>query len=172
VKKLLFILINALVFTIGCKKQDIKPQAQYQDIEQQERASADTPEIVDFNDEPSVRVDSYKDANLKTIYFEFDRSDLTEYSIGILKENAAYLINNPDIKIILEGHTDERGTIEYNLSLGQRRALKVKEYYTRLGIKTNRIATISYGKEKPAERENSELAWAKNRRVETKILLS
>jgi len=172
VKKLLFILINALVFTIGCKKQDIKPQAQYQDIEQQERASVDTPEIVDFNDEPSVRVDSYKDANLKTIYFEFDRSDLTEYSIGILKENEAYLINNPDIKIILEGHTDERGTIEYNLSLGQRRALKVKEYYTRLGIKPNRIATISYGKEKPAERENSELAWAKNRRVETKILLS
>ncbi|GMO64481.1 MAG: hypothetical protein Nk1A_0950 [Endomicrobiia bacterium] len=162
-KFLLFALINVFIFTMGCKRQDIK-QGYYK--------SADIEKTTTFDDEPSTRVDSKKDINLKTVYFEFDRSDLTEYSIGILKENATYLISNSNIKIILEGHTDDRGTTEYNLSLGQRRALKVKEYYTKLGISPNRIATISYGKEKPAELGSNELAWSKNRRVEIKKILN
>jgi len=165
-KFLLFILANMLVFAAGCKKQDIRQESVA------DTSVADTTEAIVFSDEPSIRVDFKEDTNLKTVYFEFDRSDLTEDSIGILKENAVYLTSNPDVKIILEGHTDERGTIEYNLSLGQRRALKVKEYYAGLGIAPNRIATISYGKEKPIERESNELSWAKNRRAETKILLS
>jgi len=162
-KFLLFAFINVFTFAVGCKKQDIKHE--YYE-------SVDTTKAATFNDEPSIRVNSSKEINLKTVYFEFDRSDLTEYSIETLKENAAYLISNSNVNIILEGHTDERGTTEYNLSLGQRRALKVKEYYTRLGIAPNRIATISYGKEKPAEIGSNELIWSKNRRVEMKRLLS
>ena len=87
-----------------------------------------------------------------------------------LKEIAAYLTSNSDIKGVLEGHTDGRGTTEYNLSLGQRRALKVKEYYTQLGVAANRIATTSYGREKPVDLVDNESAWAKNRRAETKPL--
>ncbi|MDR1401004.1 MAG: peptidoglycan-associated lipoprotein Pal [Endomicrobium sp.] len=159
---LLFALIGVFVFGVGCKKQSIK----YKEI------IGDTTKTGTFDDEPSIRVNSSKDINLKTVYFEFDRSDLTERSIETLKENAAYLVSGSNIKIILEGHTDERGTTEYNLSLGQRRALKVKEYYTRLGIAPNRIATISYGKEKPIEMGGNEIAWSKNRRVEIKRLLN
>ncbi|MDR2666094.1 MAG: peptidoglycan-associated lipoprotein Pal [Endomicrobium sp.] len=161
-KFLLFALINVFIFTMGCKRQNIK-QGPYS----YESTGAEKTATFD-DEEPSTRVDSNKDINLKTVYFEFDKSDLTECSIETLKENAAYLISNSKIKIILEGHTDERGTTEYNLSLGQRRALRIKEYYTKLGISSNRIATISYGKEKPAELGSNELAWSKNRRVEIK----
>lgn len=159
-KFLLFALVNVVIFTVSCKRQDIRHEP------------ADTTKVSTFDDEPSIRVSYNKDINLKTVYFEFDRSDLTEHSIETLKENAMYLISDPNIKIILEGHTDERGTTEYNLSLGQRRALKVKEYYTKLGIVPNRIATISYGKEKPAEIGSNESVWSKNRRVEIKRLLN
>jgi len=160
-KFLLLATLIVFVFAAGCKKQDIK----------HDNADTEAAEEVSLTDEPSIRGDSAVDINLKTIYFEFDRSSLTEDSIEVLKENVAYLMNNPKVKVVLEGHTDERGTAEYNLSLGQRRALRVKEYYTRLGIAADRIATISYGKEKPAVGGSDVSAWAKNRRVETNILL-
>jgi peptidoglycan-associated lipoprotein len=164
-KVLLFVLTNisVLVFMIGCKKFDIKRES---------RVNVDTADNISYVDnEPSLRGKSVKaNINLKNVYFGFDRSDLTEASMKILKENIVYLTNNPSIKIVLEGHTDNRGTSEYNLSLGQRRAIKVKEYCTKLGISSNRIATVSYGKEKPAEIGDNESAWSKNRRVEVKTL--
>ncbi|MDR3330977.1 MAG: OmpA family protein [Endomicrobium sp.] len=154
------------VFALGCcKKQDIKHNSFDNNIKD------DGLKTVAFTDEPSIRHESIKDMNLKTIYFSFDRSDLTNDSIGILKENSVYLTKNPKLKIVLEGHTDNRGTTEYNLALGQRRALKVKACYVQFGILANRIAAISYGHEKPADQNNNEVAWSKNRRVETKTLL-
>jgi peptidoglycan-associated lipoprotein len=144
----------------GCKKQDIN---------QNQKPPADLRSI-DFADEPSLRGDFDRDLNLKTIYFDYDKSDLLPDALDTLKENAAYLINNPSINVVVEGHCDERGTIEYNLSLGQRRAVKVKEYYTQLGVAANRIATISYGEEKAVDPGNNERAWAKNRRAETKVM--
>jgi peptidoglycan-associated lipoprotein len=158
-KKIVFLLLAGIfVFAAGCKKQDIK------------HTSTNGIETVSFSDEPSVRGDSESDSHLQTIYFAFDKSDLTSDAADILEENAAYLISSPNLKVVLEGHTDNRGTIEYNLSLGQRRALKVKEYYVKLGVTPNRIATISYGAEKPVDPNNNEDAWAKNRRAVTKIL--
>lgn len=146
----------------GCKKQDIKKGSE---------SGGSAVGALDFADEPSLRGEYDKDINLKTVYFDFDRSELTQDALFILKENAAYVINNPEINIVVEGHCDERGTIEYNLSLGQRRAVKVKEYYTQLGVPANRIATISYGEEKPADSRNNESAWSKNRRAETKAMV-
>ncbi|MDR0820418.1 MAG: peptidoglycan-associated lipoprotein Pal [Endomicrobium sp.] len=162
-KFLLPVLAAAFIFTAGCKKQDIK----HDNVD-----STDSVETVVFSDEPSIRGNySDRDINLNIIYFDFDKNDLIKDSMEILKENADYLKSNPDIKVVLEGHTDERGTTEYNLSLGQRRALKVKEYYTQLGVAANRIATISYGREKPVDFRKNELGWANNRRVETKLLV-
>jgi peptidoglycan-associated lipoprotein len=152
-------LIGLFVFVVGCKKQDIKPDDTIKSIE-----------TVNFSDEPSVRGDSEIDSNLKIVYFDFDKSDLTSDSFEVLKENATYLSKKSSLKIVVEGHTDNRGTAEYNLSLGQRRALKVKDYYVKFGIVPNRIATISYGREKPIIDENNEVAWSKNRRAETKTL--
>jgi peptidoglycan-associated lipoprotein len=151
-------LAGLFVFAVGCKRQDIK------------RDATDSIETVVFSDEPSVRGDSEVSVDLKIAYFDFDKSDLTGESLEILKENASFLSKKPSLKIVVEGHTDNRGTSEYNLSLGQRRALKVKDYYVNFGIAPNRIATISYGNEKPAIDENNGAAWAKNRRVETKTL--
>jgi peptidoglycan-associated lipoprotein len=117
-----------------------------------------------------VRGESEVDGNLKIVYFDFDKSDLTSDSLEILKENADYLSKKADLKVVVEGDTDNRGTTEYNLSLGQRRALKVKDYYVQFGIVPDRIATISYGSENPVIDENNETAWSKNRRSETKVL--
>jgi peptidoglycan-associated lipoprotein len=165
-KFLLLSLVGVFIFiSFGCKTQNIKYNSQDDSIK-----DGIVEAHVAFSDEPSVRGKIYEDIHLKTIYFDFDKSDLTNNIRDTLKENAAYLTSNSGLKIELEGHTDNRGTTEYNLALGQRRALKVKEYYIQLGVAANRIATISYGKEKPVDLSDNEVAWAKNRRAETKVL--
>ncbi|MEW5807707.1 MAG: peptidoglycan-associated lipoprotein Pal [Acidobacteriota bacterium] len=103
---------------------------------------------------------------LKTVYFDFDKYDLREDTIATLKENTKWLRENPQYQITLEGHCDERGTIEYNLELGAKRAGAVKNYLISLGLSEERFKSISYGEERPADPDHNEEAWAKNRRVE------
>ncbi len=109
--------------------------------------------------EPTVEI-SFQDIN-----FDFDRYDLTPRSREILANHARILKENPNIKLTIEGHCDERGTIEYNLALGERRANAAKEYLVKYGIDPSRIRTISYGKERPLDPRSNEEAWAKNRRA-------
>lgn len=104
---------------------------------------------------------------LKDVYFEFDKSDLTSQARKTLDANAKWLKEYSKIKVIVEGHCDERGTIEYNLALGQRRAVMVRKYLITLGVKPERITTISYGEEKPVDIGHDEEAWARNRRAHT-----
>ncbi len=101
-----------------------------------------------------------------TIYFEFDKSNLTSKSIQILKSAVNALDENDSISITLSGHADERGTREYNLALGQRRAETVSDYLVLNGINKSRITVKSYGEEKPAVLGQDESSYAKNRRVE------
>jgi peptidoglycan-associated lipoprotein len=107
---------------------------------------------------------------LDPIYFEFDQASLTDQSRDVLVRNAEWLRANPQVRVQVEGHTDERGTTEYNLALGERRATSVRGYLTSLGIDADRLVTISYGKERPADTGHSEAAWAMNRRVEFKAM--
>lgn len=107
-----------------------------------------------------------KNPNLKNIYFGFDSSELTATSKQVLKENADYLAKVAGSKVILEGNCDERGTDEYNLALGERRARSAFEYLRSLGVSRDRMTTVSYGESKPAEAGHNEAAWSKNRRVE------
>jgi len=107
---------------------------------------------------------------LKDIHFDFDRYDIRRGDEEILKENAALLKKYPKTKIQIEGHCDERGTVEYNLALGERRANNTKKYLVSLGIASSRISTISYGKEKPLDNGHNEEAWAENRRAHTVLL--
>jgi len=102
---------------------------------------------------------------LDDIHFDFDKSDIRTDGREILQKNADWLQNNPDIKIQIEGHCDERGTAEYNLALGERRAMSTKKYLISLGISADRIYTISYGEELPIDPNHSEDSWAKNRRA-------
>ncbi len=98
------------------------------------------------------------------IYFDFDRSDLKPETQEILKRKAEWLRNNPGESGIIEGHCDERGTNEYNLALGDRRAQSAKNFLNDLGIAKSRLTTISYGEERPADSRHNEDAWSKNRR--------
>ena len=99
------------------------------------------------------------------VYFEFDSASLTEEAQEILRAKAEWLRDNPGTRVTIEGHCDERGTNEYNLALGDRRAYSAKAFLTDLGIDDARLSTISYGEEQPLDSRSSEEAWAKNRRA-------
>jgi peptidoglycan-associated lipoprotein len=103
------------------------------------------------------------------VFFAFDRSDITPESQQILERQADWLRRYPNVTVTIEGHCDERGTREYNLSLGERRAQAVKNVLVALGIPASRISTISYGKERPAVVGSSEEAYAQNRRAVTTV---
>jgi peptidoglycan-associated lipoprotein len=103
------------------------------------------------------------------VFFGFDKSDLTPEARATLDRQAAWLNQYPRVTISIEGHADERGTREYNLALGERRADAVKKYLTARGVDANRVATISYGKERPQVLGSNEAAWAQNRRGVTVV---
>ena len=102
-----------------------------------------------------------------TVNFDFDSAELTVSARSTLNRQAAFLSLNPDLMIVIEGHADERGTREYNLALGERRATAVRDYLVAKGINSARVRTVSYGKERPAVAGSDEAAWAKNRRAAT-----
>ncbi len=120
--------------------------------------------------EPGIEGEVFETKLLKDIYFDFDKYDVRSVDEEILKENAAWLKKNPGMKIQIEGHCDERGTAEYNLALGERRASNTKRYLVLLGIPPDRISTISYGEERPLDKGHHEEAWAKNRRAHIVVL--
>ena len=101
------------------------------------------------------------------VFFATNESILTTASRETLRAQAAWLRKNPNINVVLEGHADERGTREYNLALGERRANAAKDYLMTYGISANRISVISYGKERPVDSGSNPLAWSKNRRSVT-----
>ncbi len=103
------------------------------------------------------------------VHFGFDRFDLTNEARGILEAQAKWLERHGSIAVTVAGHADERGTREYNLALGERRAISVRNYLIALGIDPSRIRTVSYGKERPVDPGSTEDAWAKNRRGVTQI---
>lgn len=100
------------------------------------------------------------------IHFEYDKSDLTPEAVVVLKRKAAWLTYNPDASVIIQGHCDERGTNEYNLALGERRAQNAKAFLVDMGVAASRMRTISYGEERPLDEGHNETAWAKNRRAQ------
>jgi peptidoglycan-associated lipoprotein len=104
---------------------------------------------------------------LKTVLFDYDASRLTDEARARLKENAAWLRQNPRVEIQIQGHCDERGTTPYNLALGQRRARAVRDYYRELGVPSSRMSTISFGEEAPSCSRSDEECWSANRRAET-----
>ncbi len=106
------------------------------------------------------------DLNLQNIYFDYDKSAIRADAREILKANAEVFTKNSSSKIVVEGHCDERGTAEYNMALGERRAQEAKQYLVNLGIDASRIETISYGKERPLDNRSIEEAWAQNRRAQ------
>lgn len=122
-----------------------------------------------FEDTDTANSPAPTDILLETINFDFDKYELSSKAKNILSENAKKIIEN-SYSINIEGHCDERGTEQYNLSLGQKRANVVRDYYIMLGVNSNKIGTVSFGEEKPLCSEQTEECWAKNRRAETRIM--
>ena len=121
------------------------------------------------SEEPRIQGSLYVETSeLSAIRFDYDRDMLTGEARAALKRNAAAIKENRSWEVLVEGHCDERGTIPYNLALGQKRAKAVRDYYLALGIPGGRIATLSLGKEKPACSESSEACWQRNRRALSK----
>lgn len=103
------------------------------------------------------------------VYFDYDKSELKPEARAILDKKATWLKAHTDYSVRIEGHCDERGTSEYNLALGERRANAAMKYLNAVGVSSGRISTVSYGEERPADPGHSEEAWAKNRRDEFKV---
>jgi peptidoglycan-associated lipoprotein len=113
---------------------------------------------------PGIEGEVLESSLLKDIYFDFDKYDIRPQDADILKANATLLMKSSTAKIQVEGHCDERGTEEYNLALGERRANSARLYLLSLGIAADRVSTISYGEERPLDPGHDEEAWSKNRR--------
>lgn len=99
------------------------------------------------------------------VYFAFDKSNVQSEYAELLAAHADYLVKNPSVKVVIEGHADERGTPEYNIALGERRAQAVEDYLHNLGVQDSQTSTVSYGEEKPLVDASTESAYAKNRRA-------
>jgi len=182
-KKLLLIFIAAGIIMTGCAKKDtIKPeeqsatgktiagQGQTDDKQSGKQTTVPVEKVtsLDASDKDQAVSDSALkalQAKVQDIYFDFDKYDIRNSDIPILKEVSNLLIQNKNIRVIIEGHCDERGTNEYNLALGDRRANSVRKYLMSLAVPSAKMDAISYGEEKPICRQSTEECWAKNRRA-------
>ena len=146
----------AITFLYSCSSMNVTEERVYSgDVKTVEALSSD-----------NIQYDNKAVFTSATVYFEFDKSNLTSKSIQILKSVASALNENKSIQVTLAGHADERGTREYNLALGQRRAETVSDYFILNGISKNRISVKSYGEERPLALGQDDESYSKNRRVE------
>ncbi|MEP0828203.1 MAG: peptidoglycan-associated lipoprotein Pal [bacterium] len=164
-----FLILSLAMVTImwvaGCGKKKQPVVETPPPVEQPKQPEPTKPEPT-----PEPEVKKVTESDFRIVYFDFDKYNLVDSAKRALDHNAMILKDNPNLIIRIEGHCDERGTIEYNLSLGEKRAAAAKKYLTDLGIDPGRLQTISYGKERPAVAGSNEAAWAKNRRDEFKII--
>lgn len=120
--------------------------------------------------EASLRGSGFEaDMEIKTVRFDYDSAQLAPETLDVLKANAAVMKTRKGYEFLVAGHCDERGTVAYNLALGQKRAREVRDYYIRLGVDGRRVATISYGKELPECHDSTEDCWSRNRRAVTGV---
>jgi len=170
---LIAIMILSLVsITTGCAKKAVPKEEEVQAPVKQE-VQIEQPALAPEKPAEEAQVlapapmggleESIKAFEDQLIYFDFDMFNLSAESRDILAQKASFMKANANLTIQIQGNCDERGTTEYNLALGERRAKAAQDYLVSLGIAKERIATISYGKEKPVDPEHTEEAWAKNR---------
>ena len=183
---------SSLLFTASCAKKQVKEQEEIamREAAERERAEAEARAMREAAERERAeaeararreaaereRAEAEARANqlrqeintfeTERIYFDFDKSELKPAAQETLTKKAAWLRANPNYNVNIEGHCDERGTNEYNLALGERRADAASKFLIALGVSRDRITTVSYGEERPADTGHNESAWAKNRRDE------
>lgn len=187
VKIMMALMVAGLVFSVSCAKKTVTPgQGESQQVQADDAAAREAAAAAEAA-EKAARQKAIEEARLKEealkeeamnkvaaakqrfvnqdIHFEFDSDELSPMSRLLLKDKAEWLRENPRVTVTIEGHCDERGTTEYNLALGERRAVAVQKFFVNLGISDSRMTTVSWGEERPLDPAHNETAWAKNRRA-------
>lgn len=181
------LLVAGLFFTVSCQKKTVVSEPEGTQVEQEEATSGETgtkmtedemtaaekakqreleeQRLKEQREQEARKAAKARFAN-KKIYFEFDSSVLTAQAREILKEKAGWMENNQGEDVLIEGHCDERGTTEYNLALGERRAKASRDFLINMGISPDRLSCVSFGEEKSLDPGHTPQAWAKNRRAE------
>jgi peptidoglycan-associated lipoprotein len=177
VLSLVFLLIFGMTLSCRKKVEETPPPPPPQVKEQPKVEKVEKPVVVK---EPELTEEEIfarktleqlnREAPMQMIHFDFDKFFIREDAKPVLEANAAYMKKWNSVKILIEGHCDERGTEEYNLALGEKRAQSSFDYLVSLGISADRIKTISYGKSQPIDPGHNEIAWQKNRRAQFTII--
>ena len=174
-----FLMVAVLLFAVGCvkqtveteelpppkppppmvrKKQPPKPEVKedMMEAERRRKRAAFKRSLAEFEND--------------LVYFDFDKSEVRPDMRAIMDAKARFLQEFPSIRVQIEGHCDERGTVEYNIALGHRRSQSSKDYLVSLGVKSSRVDTVSYGEERPADSRSNEAGWSKNRRAKFNVI--
>jgi peptidoglycan-associated lipoprotein len=181
----LMLIVPGLMFATSCAKKKIKSEPGVVTMEEEVEAKGLTAEEAEQERQKALEEQRIREERLRAeakarreraelaeleefqnehIYFEFDKSRLLPEAKEILRNKAKWLTAHAEVSVIIEGHCDERGTNEYNMALGDRRAQSAKSYLVDLGIGSQRLTTISYGEERPLDPGHNETSWARNRR--------
>lgn len=170
------LIVLVTILLVGCHKRVLvegKAQHEKAIMKEEEQFTRDRERMeasLQAKTYPGIEGEVFETIMLKDIHFAFDRYDLSREAREILARNAEFMLKFPEVRIQIEGHCDERGTNEYNLALGERRAMSARNYLKSLGVSSSRLATISYGEELPIDPRHHEEAWAKNRRSHFVVL--
>lgn len=153
-----------LVVSAGCRRRIVEDDVV---------VTSDTLAVGVWEEDPMAALNAalarHQEA-LRDVFFEYDSNELSSAALEALMFDAGYLMSNTGFRVLLEGHCDERGTVDYNLALGERRAQAVYQYLTNYGVPASRLSTVSYGKERPFVRGSDEYAFSQNRRVHLRVL--
>ncbi|MCG8379176.1 MAG: peptidoglycan-associated lipoprotein Pal [Proteobacteria bacterium] len=173
IRLILVIGLSSLLF--GCSSDEVKEE---DPVQVEDRSSAATSGAAEDSGAQAYGTDDGSTSgfselddpqsplSVRIIYFEYDSSEIRSEYRSVIEAHAAYLIRNPSTTITLEGHADERGSREYNLALGERRAQSIRQQMALLGVASSQIRLVSYGEERPAVEGHDEASWQQNRRVE------
>ncbi len=158
--------LGVVTFLVGCgSNQTVESSAET------EQQATNTEVVTNELPEQKSAEELAREADIekrkqRTIYFDFDKSEIKPEFRELLQAHGEFLAKHPEINVVLEGHADERGTPEYNIALGERRAKAVADIFRTLGVSDSQMQIVSYGEERPVDPRHNEEAWAKNRRVE------
>lgn len=156
--------LAAMMMFAACAKDETTPVGEIEPAEEVAPPPPPPPPIEE--EEPQeVMEEDVEPVVLADVFFDFDKYNIKDRYRDVLAQNADMLMENPDVSLLIEGHCDERGTNEYNLALGEKRAKAVMDFYIAYGIDADRLSMISYGEERPFALGHNEEAWAKNRRA-------
>ena len=169
--RLTAVILLSLMFLVGCSKDSTKMTDAVSDTPGSEDSTAsatgEDEVLIEMGLDESSSEEEEMDLLAQTaVYFDFDQSIVKDDAQKVIRAHAEVLVQNPDVKLHLAGHADERGTREYNLALGDQRALAVSAFFQEFGVNSSRITTVSYGEEFPAVQGSDDESWELNRRVE------